>query len=94
MLHKHSLCRLSQVKKIVRDVKPQTFYTINLTKDVRTSSSEVKDSKILIKSNNMTCFFRKLSTTKRVLLHAGDSHDALTSNTNETKSLAKVISNV
>ena len=91
MLHKQSLSRLSHVRKIVHDIKPQTFHTINLTRNAETRANDSKRLQLSIQHSNLS-IKRQLNTSKRLLLHFGECRNALQSNTSENKSLAKVIS--
>ena len=75
MLHKQSLYRLSQVRKIVHDIKPQTFHTINLNRNAETRANDSKNVQLSIQHSNLS-LNRRLTTD---------------SNTSENKSLTKVI---
>ena len=91
MLHKQRLSRLSQVRKIVHDIKPQTFHTINLNRNAETRANDSKNVQLSIQHSNSS-INRRLITSKRLLLHFGESRNALHSNTSDNKSLTKVIS--
>ena len=91
MLHKQSFSRLSQVRKIVHDIKPQTFHTINLNRNAETRANDSKNVQLSIQHSNLS-INRRLNTSKRLLLQFGESRNALHSNTSENKSLTKVIS--
>ena len=89
MLHKQSLSRLSHVRKIVHDIKPQTFHTINLTRNAETRANDSKNFQLSVQHSNLS-INRRLNTSKRLLFHFGESRNALQSNTSENKSLPKV----
>ena len=91
MLHKQSLSRLSHVRKIVHDITPQSFHTVNLTRNAETREKDSKNCQLSIQHSNLS-INRRLNTSKRLLLRFGESRNALYSSTSENTSLSKVIS--
>ena len=90
MLQKHSLLKLSQVKKIVHDVKPQNFHSINSGTTLKTNEIE-KSNRFLIQQNNMNSISRQLGTSKQLLIQISATRKAYNSTTSDSKLLSKVI---
>jgi len=88
MLQKHSLLKLSQVKKILHDVKPQNFHSINLGSTLKTKEIE-KSNRLLIQQNNMNSISRQLGTSKRLLIQISAKRKAYNSTTSDSKLLSK-----
>ena len=91
MLQKHSLLKLSQVKKIVHDVKPQNFHSINLGTTLKTNEIE-KRNRLLRQQKNMNSISRQLGTSKQLLIQISATRNAYNSTTlSDSKLLSKVI---
>lgn len=91
MLQKQSMLKLSQVKKIVHDVKPQNFHSINLGTTYKTNEIE-RGNRLLVPQNNMNSISRQLGTSKQLLIQVSATRKAYNSTTSsDSKSLSKVI---